>query len=221
MLSQKEHGSTLPTVFSFDEHHPLRTIVLEDQPWFAAIDVCDILDHTNPSKVIKRLDDDERAKLLAGRQGATWFVNESGLYGLVFRSNKPEARRFRKWVTSEVMPALRRKGSYSMTVAPDLLGLHGVIINGHPYYDYLELLQRLRLSTTSGSRDSRRRRNPQEFCSFNDRIRVSGNFSGYIMRMARIRKEQAEIRERRIKYLNQLEDTRNGQLQIFEKGGEG
>jgi len=221
MLSKKEQGGTLPTVFSFDEHHPLRTIVLEDRPWFNATDVCEILEHTNPSKAIKRLDADERSKLWLGRQGAAWFVNESGLYHLVFRSNLPEANRFRKWVTNDILPTLRRKGSYSMTVAPDLLGLEGILVQGHPYYDYLDLLQRIGLSTTSGSRDHRRRKNPQEFCELNNRIRVSGNYSGYIMRMARVRKEQGEIRDRRIKYLNLLEDRKaETQMRLFEKGGE-
>ena len=107
-----------------------------------------------------------------------------------------------------------------MTVAPDLLGLNGVIISGHPYYDYLELLTRLGCSTTSGSRDHRRRKNPQEFCTLNERIRVSGNYAGYIMRMARIRKERADLRERRLKYNNMLEDKRAaGQFLLFEKGG--
>jgi len=222
MLSNKEQGSILPTVFSFNEHSPVRTILIEDQPWFTAIDVCEILGVKNArDRVVNSLDADERRRLNLRRQGLTWFVNESGLYALILGSTKPEARRFRKWVTNEVLPTLRRKGSYSMTVAPDLLGLNGVIIEGHPYYDYLELLTRLRFSTTSGSKDHRRRKNPQEFCNLNERIRVSGNYAGYIMRMARVRKEQEEIRERRIKFLNQLEDHRaEQQMQLFEKGGE-
>jgi len=223
MLHKKEYGSILPTVFSFNEHSPLRTIMIEDQPWFAAIDICESLNLTNNRVLISRLDEDDKRKFRLRSEGVSnWFVNESGLYSLIFRSDKPEARRFRKWVTNEVLPTLRRKGTYSMTVAPDLLGLHGVIIGGHPYYDYLELLTRLRFSTTSGSRDHRRRKNPQEFCTLNERIRVSGNYAGYIMRMARVRKEQAEIRERRIKFMNQIEDHKaEKQMQLFEKGGEG
>jgi len=220
MLHQKEQGSILPIVFSFDEHNPLRTVVIEDQVWFDAKDICEILAILNSRKLVKRLDEDEKRILRLRLQKGSWFVNESGLYTLILRSNKPEARRFRKWVTNEVLPTLRRKGSYSMTVAPDLLGLHGVIISGHPYYDYLEFLARIGCSTTSGSKDGRRRKNPQEFCHLNDRWRVSGNYSGYIMRMARIRKEQADIRERRIKYFNQKEDERVIQLKMFEKGGE-
>jgi len=222
MFREKQNGSTLPIVFSFNEHSPVRTVLIDDQPWFIAVDICEILGIVNSREVIrKRIDDDERRRLNLPRQGSTWFVNESGLYTLILGSNKPEARRFRKWVTNEVLPTLRRKGSYSMTVAPDLLGLHGILIQGHPYYDYLDLLQRIGLSTTSGSRDHRRRKNPQEFCELNNRIRVSGNYSGYIMRMARIRKEQGEIRDRRIKYLNLIEDRKTeAQMRLFEKGGE-
>ena len=221
MLQSSVQGKNLPIVFSFNEHCPLRTLSLLEQPWFAAVDICDILGLKNPSDRLKRLDDDERSMFNIGRQGKTWFVNESGLFNLILRSDKPEARRLRKWVTSEVLPSLRRKGSYSMTVAPDLLGLHGILIEGHPYYDYLDLLSRIGCSTTSGSKDGRRRKNPQEFCELNNRWRVSGNFSGYIMRMARIRKEQAEIRERRIKYLNEQEDRQAEiQMRLFPKGGD-
>jgi hypothetical protein len=222
MLQPKERGSFLPTVFSFNEHSPVRTILIEDQPWFTAVDICDILGYKNPREVIRtRLEDDERRRLNLRSDGAAnWFINESGLYSLIIGSKKPEARRFRKWITSEVLPTLRKKGFYSMTVAPDLLGLHGVIISGHPYYDYLDLLTRVGLSTTSGSRDQRRRKNPQEFCTLNSRIRVSGNYAGYIMRMNRVRKEQADIRERRIKHFNLLQDQQaSGQTLLFEKGG--
>jgi|GEM_PF-2950208 len=223
MRQLKENGSILPTVFSYDEHHPLRTLVVDDQPWFAAIDVCDILGLQNAREQIReRIHEDDKRRLnLRSAGSANWFVNHSGLLTLIFRSDKEGARRFTRWITHEVWPALYKHGSYSMTVAPDLLGLNGIIISGHPYYDYLDLLTRVGCSTTSGSKDYRRRRNPQEFCTLNERIRVSGNYAGYIMRMARVRKEQGEIRERRIKFLNQLEDHRaEQQMQLFEKGGE-
>ncbi|WP_051295067.1 BRO-N domain-containing protein [Maridesulfovibrio bastinii] len=83
-------------------------------PWFVAKDVCEILDLKNTSMTIDPLDDDERAKLNLGRQGETNIISESGLYSLIFKSRKPEAKKFRKWITAEVLPALRRSGSYAL-----------------------------------------------------------------------------------------------------------
>ncbi len=90
----------------------IRTLWEDNETWFILKDLCDILGHTNPSVAIKMLDDDERGKKSLGRQGKTWVVNESGLYTLILRSNKPESKTFRKWVTSEVLPAIRKKGYY-------------------------------------------------------------------------------------------------------------
>lgn len=67
----------------------------------------------NPSKVAQRLDDDERTKLELGRQGETNFITESGLYAVILRSDKPNAKSFRRWVTSEVLPSIRKTGNYS------------------------------------------------------------------------------------------------------------
>ncbi|MDR1182365.1 MAG: hypothetical protein LBL13_10360 [Bacteroidales bacterium] len=98
----------------------IRVETVNGEPWFVAKDVCDILNHTNPSIAVQILDEDELAKKSLGRGNQTtgndiaWFVNESGLYNLIFRSNKPEARVFRKWVTSEVLPALRKTGGYQI-----------------------------------------------------------------------------------------------------------
>ncbi len=85
----------------------------KDDFLFCATDVCKILEHTNPRVAIQMLDEDERCKKSLPRQGETWFVTESGLYTLIMRSNKPEARKFRKWVTAEVLPSLRKYGVYS------------------------------------------------------------------------------------------------------------
>lgn len=81
-------------------------------PWFVAKDICDVLGMTNPTAAIAALDEDERSKFFLGRQGNTNIINESGLYALVIRSNKPNARKFRKWVTSEVLPSIRKHGGY-------------------------------------------------------------------------------------------------------------
>ncbi len=103
--------------FVFDE--ALVRVRTDEQgnPWFVAKDVCSVLDIEKYRDAVARLDDDERGSVivdtLGGKQEMT-TVSESGLYSLVFRSRKPEARRFRKWVTSEVLPALRRTGRFAI-----------------------------------------------------------------------------------------------------------
>ena len=91
----------------------LRTLTDEaGEPWFVAKDVCDILEISNPSDALKRLDDDERSRFNLGRQGETNIVNEAGLYALVLGSRKPEAHEFKRWATHEVLPQIRRTGGY-------------------------------------------------------------------------------------------------------------
>lgn len=91
----------------------LRTLTDEaGEPWFVAKDVCDILEISNPSDALKRLDDDERSRFNLGRQGETNIVNEAGLYVLVLGSRKPEAHEFKRWVTHEVLPQIRKHGGY-------------------------------------------------------------------------------------------------------------
>jgi anti-repressor protein len=75
-------------------------------------DVCEILGLSNPSIVADRLDADERAKFDLGRQGETNIINESGLYNVIIRSDKPEAKNFKRWVTHEVLPSIRKHGAY-------------------------------------------------------------------------------------------------------------
>lgn len=91
----------------------LRTLTDEaGEPWFVAKDVCDILEISNPSDALKRLDDDERSRFNLGRQGETNIVNEAGLYVLVLGSRKTEAHEFKHWVTHEVLPSIRKHGGY-------------------------------------------------------------------------------------------------------------
>lgn len=98
----------------------LRTLTDENgEPWFVAKDVCDILEISNPSDALKRLDDDERSRFNLGRQGETNIVNEAGLYVLVLGSRKPEAHEFKRWVTHEVLPQIRRTGGYIPTTDVD------------------------------------------------------------------------------------------------------
>lgn len=108
------------TVFSFQNQHEIRTVVRDEEPWFVAKDICDILDISQYRDAISTLDEDERASVvvdtLGGPQNMS-AVNESGLYALVFKSRKPEAKAFRKWVTSEVLPTIRKTGQYKAATA--------------------------------------------------------------------------------------------------------
>lgn len=101
----------LQKVFDY-QGSELRTVVLNNEPWFVAKDVCEILEIKNPSDSLKRLDSDERARINLGRQGKTNIVNEYGLYNLILGSRKPEAKQFKRWITHEVIPAIRKHGAY-------------------------------------------------------------------------------------------------------------
>lgn len=104
------------TVFRFEGTREVRTVVRDGEPWFVAKDVCDILELENSRQVVQTLDEDEKGVCsiytLGGSQQMS-VVSESGLYTLVFKSRKSEAKAFRKWVTSEVLPAIRKTGQYS------------------------------------------------------------------------------------------------------------
>lgn len=90
----------------------LRTIEKDGGLWWVLKDVCDVLGLSNPTMIASRLDEDERAKFDLGRQGETNIINESGLYNVILRSDKPQAKNFKRWVTHEVLPSIRRHGAY-------------------------------------------------------------------------------------------------------------
>lgn len=97
------------------ETREVRTLLIDDQPWFVAVDVCQALAVRNNRDALSRLDDDEKgvanADTLGGAQ-SVGVINESGLYSLILTSRKAEAKRFKKWVTAEVLPAIRKHGRY-------------------------------------------------------------------------------------------------------------
>lgn len=124
--------------FSYQDH-PVRTIQLEGSSYFVGKDVCKVLGLKSHRQTIKRLDDDEKKESQivtpSGLQKMI-VINESGLYHLIFRSRKPEAKRFRRWVTSEVLPALRKTGSYQTTTAlPATKQLHLPFLDNDFYLD--------------------------------------------------------------------------------------
>lgn len=98
--------------FNNEEFGEVRTVMVSGEPWFVAADVCKALELSNPTVAVSRLDEDERAKFNLGRQGEGIIVNEAGLYSLILGSRKPEAKVFKRWITHDVIPAIRKTGGY-------------------------------------------------------------------------------------------------------------
>lgn len=99
-------------IFSNEQFGEVRAIELNGEPWFVASEICNILGLTNPTMAMSRLDNDERSKLNLGRQGESNIINEYGLYNLVLASRKQEAKEFKRWITHEVLPSIRKHGGY-------------------------------------------------------------------------------------------------------------
>lgn len=108
----------------------VRTVIKDGEPWFVAKDVCDVLGLTNPSESLRALDIDERSTLRISEGGPEVnIINEPGLYSLVIRSNKPEAKEFKRWITHDVIPSIRQTGSYSVKQVTPLNILQQAINN--------------------------------------------------------------------------------------------
>lgn len=104
-------------VFESNQFGNVRVVVVDNEPWFVATDVCRALELDKTWNALQRLDDDEKGttsiSTLGGRQEVS-IINEPGLYSLVLGSRKPEAKAFKRWVTHEVIPAIRKTGGYIM-----------------------------------------------------------------------------------------------------------
>jgi prophage antirepressor-like protein len=145
------------TAFRFEEGREVRVLERNGEPWFAAKDVCDILEHTNTTTALEILDDDEKFVLnfsevknqFCHAVNGLNIINESGLYNLIFRSNKPEAKAFRKWVTSEVLPSIRKTGRYALEG-------HPALTTPMSYEVYSELVRRVNSFERSQSSESKR-----------------------------------------------------------------
>lgn len=104
-----------PQIFSF-EHNEVRTILVNDEPYFVGKDVADVLGYSNPQKAIRDhvdLEDKTQNDSFTVNGTAVVLINESGLYSLILKSKLPNAKKFKRWVTSEVLPTIRKTGSYS------------------------------------------------------------------------------------------------------------
>jgi prophage antirepressor-like protein len=123
IASRAKHSNAASTlshetgkIFSFDHDTIVEVVLINGEPYFVAADVCNALDLQNPTNILKKtLEKDEYLPYTvyrSGQQRLVNVVNESGVYNLIFQSRKPNARKFRKWITSEVLPEIRKKGMY-------------------------------------------------------------------------------------------------------------
>ncbi|WP_333828287.1 BRO-N domain-containing protein [Pararhodobacter sp.] len=144
-------------IIPFDfEDQAVRVLMRDGEPWFVVNDVCRVLEIGNPRDAVSRLDDDEKdvgsADTLGGNQKVT-IISESGLYALVLTSRKEAARRFRKWITAEVLPAIRRHGRYEHVAVTPAEPVPGGEIAGLPIREaelWLSLVREARM--TRGAR---------------------------------------------------------------------
>lgn len=108
--------SSMPRVFDYQSSQ-VRVVIIDHNPWWIAKDVCDVLEIKNVSHALRRLDDDEKNTIVLndGSPGnpIASIINEPGLYTLVLSSRKPEAREFKRWITHEVIPSIRKHGIYA------------------------------------------------------------------------------------------------------------
>jgi len=122
---QEKIQQTLPTTLFHFENLDIRTLTKEDGSiWFVGVDVCKAIDIQNSSQAFSRLEEDEVYNLYLtdslGRNQNTTIISESGLYSLILTSNKPEAKQFKRWITGEVIPSIRKTGSYSIQKPKEL-----------------------------------------------------------------------------------------------------
>lgn len=105
-------------VFRNEQFGSVRTVLIENEPWFVAVDICKALEISNPSQAITRLDADEKKNTLISNEGNKrgnpnmTVINESGLYSIILSSRKPEAKAFKRWITHDVIPTIRKTGGY-------------------------------------------------------------------------------------------------------------
>lgn len=124
-------NSTNVVPFNFGKQQ-VRTLLIDDQPWFVATDVASALLYAEAKDMTRNLDDDEKGRQIVPTPGGDQellVINESGLYSAILRSRKAEAKRFKKWVTAEVLPAIRKHGRYEdrhakmPTLIDELIGM--------------------------------------------------------------------------------------------------
>lgn len=124
-------------VFNNEEFGTIRTVMIDGEPWFVGKDVAEALGYTNPRDALSKHVDDEDKKTVAIRDGIrgnpnVTVINESGVYSLILSSKLPNAKKFKRWVTAEILPSVRQTGSYSarpMTLAEQALAQAQILVD--------------------------------------------------------------------------------------------
>lgn len=103
-------------IFKNEEFGEIRTLMIDGEPWFVGKDIADILEYRNGSRDINRhIDEEDRRKSMifdGNKNKETIIINESGLYSLILSSKLPNAKKFKRWVTTDILPTIRKTGGY-------------------------------------------------------------------------------------------------------------
>nr|DAI75160.1 MAG TPA: repressor domain protein [Caudoviricetes sp.] len=123
-------------IFKNREFREIRTVTVDGEPWFVAKDIAEILQYTNTQKAIRdHVDEEDKLTeriVLSGQNREVICINESGLYSLILSSKMPGAKRFKRWVTAEVLPQIRRTGTYQKPMTPqEMMRVQLGMIDGH------------------------------------------------------------------------------------------
>lgn len=209
---KEEKGMQVTSLQRFFEENSnvcIRAQVINGEPWFVAKDLCQALDIKNSRDTLKKvLDDDEsdvdtiytRSYNGVIQKREVSIVNESGLYHLIFISRKPEAKPFRKWVTKEVLPTLRKTGIYALQGSLLRNGVDGILYKDTKLYPYKEMLLALGFSNGSGSARKRKKTYSAFFVKAFGRIFIKEEMVVYLEeerkqadRRLAMRKQQLEL----------------------------
>ena len=143
-MKRKNLPAVVPEFFEHEQFGNLRGFMINDDPWFVAIDVCRALDIKNSRHAVSRLSKDEKDDVVIsdaiGRAQKMTIINEPGLYRLIFTSRKPEAEKFKWWVYHEVLPSIRKTGFYSVAKKENLRELPHFETD-EEWFEYYERLQ--------------------------------------------------------------------------------
>lgn len=185
--------------FQNSQFGTVRTVQVDNQPYFVGRDVAIALGYAKPENALSQhVDNEDTLKQgIPDRQGfiqKTTLINESGLYALVFGSKLPAAKQFKKWVTSEVLPAIRRTGSYGVGPAKVLqkYGVQGVVYDGRVLYPYADIVRALGGSARGGT-TSRRNKYPQHFCKLYGRNFITQQYVEQLARYYKSRTSQLAL----------------------------
>jgi prophage antirepressor-like protein len=152
-----------PDILRFEDRE-VRMVAAESEPWWVAKDVCDALGLTDTSKSVEKLDEDEKGTntiRTPGGEQTMLCVNEAGLYTLILRSRKPEAKRFKRWVTHEVLPQIRKTGSFAPVPVDPILALASGVVQMREQQIVLETRVQAIEEKVNKPKDRKHRRAPQ------------------------------------------------------------